>query len=303
MNRNEWQRTIQTCQEKAAQLIAEHGEITEKETAVNLLIEEIPAALARSLALYDGSAPLAVLFSGGVDSTFLCYLLQQAKIDFLAVTIGFQDNPDQKLPDDILVARQIAKKYGFLHIEKIYDFAEVEKLFKETVHMLGSELTNAVNVGVGSVELAAIQTAREHNKNITHFLGGLGSEEIYAGYKRHDDATDITAECWKGLFGMFERDLLRDQALAQGTGVTWLAPFLDPELIVQSMRVSDQLKITGGLSKVILRDTALALGLQEEYALRPKKAAQYGSRTDRAIEKLAKKHSFTYKKDYLASLL
>ena len=303
MNHDEWQLTIQTCQEKAKQLIERDGEITDKETAVKLLMEEIPAALARSLATYNGDAPLAVLFSGGVDSTFLCYLLQQAKIDFLAVTIGFQDNPEQKLPDDILVARKAAQKYGFTHVEKIYNFDEVEKLFQETVAILGSELTNAVNVGVGSVELAAIQTAREHNNNCSHFLGGLGSEEIYAGYKRHDDATDITAECWNGLFGMFERDLRRDQALAQATGVTWLAPFLDPQLIVQSMRVSDTLKISDGLSKVILREVALALGLDEEFALRPKKAAQYGSRTDRAIEKLAKKHGFTYKKDYLASLL
>lgn len=297
MTPDKWQEHIQSC--KVA--VAVREEITDRQTAISLLTEQVPAAVARSLVHVP--SPVAVLFSGGVDSTFLCYLLKRAGIDFVAVTVGFQDNPEQKLPDDILVAREIATRYNFTHIEKIYNYDEVEELFKETVAILGPDLTNAVNVGVGSVELAGILAAKRHNPSITHFMGGLGSEEIFAGYKRHSDADDITAECWSGLFGMYERDLLRDWAIADAKNITWLTPLLDKVLIIDAMTIHSDLKIRDGLSKMILRDCALALGLDSEFALRPKKAAQYGSRTDSALDKLAKKSGFKFKRDYLAFLV
>ncbi len=337
MQKETWEQTI--AQLKKSTSI----DVIDEAVAITLLNEEIPAALARSLLDVPHSTEekptIGVLFSGGVDSTFLCFLLHLAKIPFVAVTIGFQDlknpqivtkgflecqkfknkgwgvqrqdrpkrifshNTEQKLPDDILVAREVAKKYGFTHIEKIYQFDDVATLFKETVQILGPELTNAVNVGVGSVELAGVQTLHESYPDIKHIMGGLGSEEIFAGYKRHADATNITEECWNGLEAMYTRDLLRDFAIAKAQGITWLTPLLDETLIVQAMRIHEDLKLKNGLSKWILRATTLALGLDKEFALRPKKAAQYGSRTDRAIEKLAKKNGFSFKKDYLASLL
>ena len=55
--------------------------------------------------------------------------------------------------------------------------------------------------------------------------------------------------------------------------------------------------------KLILRKIANELGLKKEFAFRKKRAAQYGSRFDRAILRLGKRKGFKYKKDYLKSLL
>ena len=55
--------------------------------------------------------------------------------------------------------------------------------------------------------------------------------------------------------------------------------------------------------KIILREIAEDFGLEKEFAWRKKKAAQYGSNFVKGIDKLAKKHNFTTKKEYLQSLL
>lgn len=246
---------------------------------------------------------IGVLFSGGVDSTLICYLLHKHKIPFKAVTIGFQDNNEQKLPDDIFEARTVAKELGFEYKEVLLDFVQTEKLFQEAADIFGKELNNVVNVGVGSVELAGVKALQESDSKITEVFGGLGSEEIFAGYKRHLDSTNRHEECWNGLFYMFERDLLRDMAIANATHIHFHVPFLDKELISFSMNIPVTLKLNERGAKMILRDSAVTLGLPQQIAFRPKKAAQYGSRTDKAIAKLAKQKGFKYKKDYLSSLV
>jgi diphthine-ammonia ligase len=69
------------------------------------------------------------------------------------------------------------------------------------------------------------------------------------------------------------------------------------------MRIPSSLKINEENSKIILRQAAEAEGLPNTIAWRKKRAAQYGSRLDRAIDKLARKNGFSLKKEYLASLL
>lgn len=341
MNKIEWEEFINSLQNKETDLSLSKEDII---LQLSNLVEKTVLDYAKK-----ATGKIGVLFSGGVDSTLICYILQKNNIPFIAATVGFQDlknpqiiidseteehnlekgflrcqkfygrawgvkklkmprsifrhNDDQKFPDDVLEARVIAKEHGFSHVEKIYTFDEISELFLETIKILKSDLTNAVNVGVGSVEVAGVKLLKETDSNITHIFGGLGSEEIYAGYKRHADSSDKHLECWNGLRNMFERDLLRDFAIEKALGVSFLVPFLDKNMITFSMGIPIDLKINTTSSKIILREAALKLGLAKNYAFRPKKAAQYGSRTDKAIAKLARKSGFSLKKEYLAFLV
>ena len=150
---------------------------------------------------------------------------------------------------------------------------------------------------MGAVELAAIKLAQKDNINI--IFGGLGSEEIYAGYKRHEDSININKECWLGLKSMWERDLIRDFSIASATKTNFLTPFLDKDLIIKSMEIDASLKISNGYKKYIFRKTIETLGLENEFSFRPKKAAQYGSNFDKALLKIAKSYGFKYKSEYL----
>ena len=166
---------------------------------------------------------------------------------------------------------------------------------------------NVINIGVGCVVYSVLEMAKKDNINI--ILSGLGSEEIFAGYERHTNySKDFSQETiqknlWQGLKEMETRDLSRDLAIAKFFNINLLAPFLSKDLVKYAMQIHPSLKINKSDKKIILRETALELGLPKEFAFRKKKAAQYGSKFDRALLRLSNKKGFKYKKDYINSLV
>jgi len=244
-----------------------------------------------------------VFFSGGVDSSLIASLCKRSKRDFVCYAVGFQDQ-DTKEPEDITEAKKVAKELGLKLKYKIYTLKEAEIIIKKVIRTLKPVgKTDVVNVGVGAVVLAA----RELGKKEDYFLGGLGSEEIFAGYERHnlkgssfEEGDQINEECWRGLREMWSRDLVRDFNLAQKSKIAVGTPFLDEELIKYAMQLPGKWKLSKKEKKIILREVAEEfLG---EFAWRKKKAAQYGSCFDKAISKLARKNGFKLKKDWLGSL-
>jgi len=232
-----------------------------------------------------------ILFSGGIDSTLIAYLCKKFSKDFVCYTVGIEGS------QDIEFARKVSKKLNLPYKEKVFSIDEIRQIFEKTATVLGHELINIVNLGVGSVELAAIKLAKQDN--LKSFFSGLGSEEIFAGYQRHENSKNINEECWHGLKTMWKRDLKRDYAISQAYDIVFLTPFLDKDLITEAMKISGDLKIKSRYKKYILRKTALELGLDKDFAFRKKKAAQYGSNFDKAILKIAKSNGYKYKQGYL----
>jgi len=208
-------------------------------------------------------------------------------------------NNSQAPAADITEAKRLAEELGLELKYRIFNLEEVEKIIKKTIEVLKKVgKTDVVNVGVGGVVVAAIELAKKDR--INYFLGGLGSEEIFAGYERHEKAKEINEECWKGLKGMWSRDLVRDFNLSLDLRVELKTPFLDKELIEYVMKIPEEWKLDAREKKIILRE--VAEGFLGKFAWRKKKAAQYGSCFDKAINKLAKREGFKLKKDYLESL-
>lgn len=266
----------------------------------NIYVKELANLLEETILSQTKNAEkIGLLFSGGVDSTLIAHTLTKNKIPFIALSVGFHDN-QKKFPEDLDNSRIIAKELKLNYQEILINTKDAQNLFKETTKILTKEYANVVNVGVGSVEVAGIKKLKE--LGCTHIFSGLGSEEIFAGYDRHDKSENPHEECWNGLKLMFERDMVRELKIAKYFNIITLTPFLDENLILYAMTIPSKYKINKDNKKIILRKSAIKLGLKEEFALRPKKAAQYGSRTDKAIANLTKKNGFQYKKDYLQSL-
>ena len=278
---NKWQAYLADLKSRIKPIIK--NEIT----AVNNLTR----VLEGSIRIRIQDKKFGVLFSGGIDSTLIAFLCKKYTNNFICYTVGFRDS------QDIVFSQEVAKNLNLNHKIKILKLEEVESVLKLTSKILGKDLINIVNVGVGAVEVAAIQLATKDNVNI--FFSGLGSEEIFAGYQRHELALNINQECWAGLKSMWHRDFKRDFAVAKHYNTEFLVPFLDKEVIMSAMKIDDSLKIKSNIKKYILRKTAIATGVNEEIAFRPKKAAQYGSSFDKAIQKIAKNKGYKYKQNYL----
>ena len=240
-----------------------------------------------------------ILLSGGVDSSLVSFIAKQLKCNFTCYTVGIENS------DDVAWAKKVAEEYGLNFKYKILSLDELETIVKNTIKILND--ADIVKVSVGSVLYAAGKIALTDGNNI--LFGGIGSEEVFAGYQRHFDALQknnfeaLHRECWNGLRNMWERDLARDFAIAKNLGLELRAPFLDKELIKTAMSIHPMLKLGKENKKIILREAAEFIGLKKEFAWRKKQAAQYGSNFVNGIEKLAKRKGFKFKKDYLQSLL
>ena len=268
--------------------------VSNKEDAKRVLREKLMGAVESRLP----GEKFGILFSGGVDSSLIAAICKKLGKGFTCYVVGFQDE-ETKEPEDIIEAKKVAERLGFELRHMVFDLKEAEEIIKGAVKILKKVgKADVVNVGVGAVVLAAVGLGKE--EGVDYFLGGLGSEEIFAGYERHDKAEEINKECWSGLNGMWSRDLVRDFNLAKELEIVVRTPFLDKELIEYAMKLPEGWKIVEEKKKVILREVAEEfLG---EFAWRKKKAAQYGSCFDKAISKLARKNGFKFKKDYLRSL-
>jgi len=242
-----------------------------KQALVNAIVSRIP------------KQRFGVFLSGGVDSSFIAMICKQQHADFICYSVGLEG------ADDLKEAQNAAKLLDLTLKTKTFTMQEAEALFKRTASIF--ETPDALNVGVGSVVVAAAELAKQDNINI--LFGGLGSEEIFAGYERHVKATDKHAECWRGLKAMWQRDFQRDYALAKALNIAVLTPFLDEQLIKNAMGIPAEQKINQEHKKIILREIAEELGLPKSIAWRAKKAAQYGSKFDWAMEKLAKQKGLT----------
>jgi len=255
--------------------------------------KQVEKALIEAVRKLIPKQKFGILLSGGVDSCLIALLCQQAGAKFTCYTVGMKDSPD------IAWAKAFAKRFKIpIKVKEFKTLDEIEKQFKKAKKAL--KHVDILSVGVGAVLLSAIELGKKDK--VKDFFGGLGSEEIFAGYHHHEESKDPHAECWKRLKSCWKRDLQIDYAIADAMKVNIYAPFLDNDLIKTAMGISIKRKINKKEKKIILREIAQDLGLPKKFAWRSKKAAQYGSWFDKAMQKLAKRKGYQFKQSYLDNL-
>jgi diphthine-ammonia ligase len=252
---------------------------------------------------------IGILFSGGIDSTFIAYACKDLGLkptlytSVLDTTKG--SGSSMQTPQDLIWARKVAKKLGFkLKVNKIR-LDDIPKYLKHLVPLI--EDSNVVKVGVGLTFYGACELAKKDNIKV--IFSGLGSEEIFAGYDRHKKSNDINKECLSGVLKIYERDLYRDDVITMDNKIELRLPFLDIELVNYALKIPVKYKLQEDKkknitrNKIIIREVAKLIGVPEEFAERKKKAAQYGSNFDKALSKLAKKNKYKLKSQYLDTFL
>ncbi len=234
-----------------------------------------------------------LLFSGGVDSTYLAKYFKDHNYDFTCYTAILEDGNSQA--PDLIAAKLAAEKLGLNLVIVAIKLKEIPFYLQQIVPLI--EDSNVVKVGVALPFFIACQAAG--NAGCKVIFSGLGSEEIFAGYDRHKSSSNINQECLSGLLKLYERDLYRDDVITMENGLELRLPYLDQELVSYVLKIPGRYKIKEPVTKLILRHLALEKGLPEQVAFRKKTAAQYGSRFDWALGKLAKQHKISSKSQYL----
>ncbi|MHA2330612.1 MAG: asparagine synthase C-terminal domain-containing protein [Candidatus Hodarchaeales archaeon] len=237
---------------------------------------------------------VAVLLSGGLDSSVLVLLLE--KIGFTDYELFFTGISTSK---DLEYARLVAQ-----HVDKQLNNVQLdEKQVEEVLYHLtkclpGDMGLNPVHVSIAVPSLLVLKEVRLNE--IDYFLAGQGADELFGGYARYRELYSVNR--LTELVSMLKRDILhigpenldRDTAVAALAGVKPLLPYLDVRVIefVTSLNL-DLLftEVEGKVeSKILLRELALELGLPEVVVKRPKTAMQYGTGVMKLLKRGSKKH-------------
>ncbi|XP_076888685.1 uncharacterized protein LOC143539175 [Bidens hawaiensis] len=281
------------------------------------LHQEVLAALKESVTrravfsgIHLGKSPVAVLFSGGLDSMILAALLDQCldpkyEIDLLNVSFDGQLAPDRiSARAGVNELRKIAtlRRWNLVEID-----VELSKLTLETPHVMSlinpSNTYMDLNIGIalwlaaGGDGWVCEETGGNNNNNNNSecqrvkyksdsriLLVGSGADEQCAGYGRH--RTKFRQSSWAGLNEemkldmqrIWKRNLGRDDRCIADNGKEARFPFLDEDVIrllldIPLWEIADLRQPSGVGDKKILREVARMLHLQEAAVL-PKRAIQ-----------------------------
>lgn len=240
-----------------------------KETLKKLILEAVGKRVTEEAAL---------LFSGGVDSSLLALLLKdKTKLTcYCAAAEGSHDWEQSKKAAEMLGVE--LQRISFTEESVREELPKIARAIKDN---------NVMKLGVAVPLWFCCREAKEK----TVFFG-MGTEELFAGYERHrrllPDYRAIDEECWKGVLGAWERDISRDIGVCTAWEKEPAFPYLDEEVVEEALAIPSEEKINQENNKLVLRNIAVELGLPKEIAFAPKKAAQYGSRSDKFIRRIAK---------------
>ena len=231
----------------------------------------------------EGLREVGVIFSGGLDSSYLALLLGEIAENIpLKITLYAVGAEGSK---DIESAIYASK---FLNLDlKICEVTEemVRESLPEVVKAIGDD--NLMKVGVGMTTYLATKMVAEDGIKVA--ISGQGADELFGGYKRYLESfvnDTLNYDIRMDISNMYHVNLERDDACSMLNSVELRLPFLDKNLVELVLNIPDNKKIVSmhdDMRKSILRKLAFEEGLDYEIAYRPKKAAQYGTGIDKIL--------------------
>lgn len=266
-----------------------------------LLMDDLYSAVLKRV---ENITDVGLIFSGGVDSTILALILKkiaQKRNDTNTVEEGIVKPLNVKLysvgvenSQDIKFSKKIADELNLPLKTIIIDETTVKESIKPVLTAIEDD--NIMKLGVGMTIYLATKAMKEDGIKVA--LSGQGADELFGGYNRYlkhfeennlmDAYFSLDEEIYHDIANMYHVNLERDDAVSMANGVELRVPFLDRDIIDLALDIPGKYKIKNGedlLRKHILRDSAKSMGVPDYIALRPKKAAQYGSGINKILKK------------------
>jgi diphthine-ammonia ligase len=235
---------------------------------------------------------IGVALGGGVDASLIAYLASKHK-DIKCYNVSFT-----KDSDDLKYALKLAKSLN-LNLKVITPSLKQAKVALPKVIKI-IESSDPVKV---SIALAFYFIAKQVKKDkLKIILLGNGADDIFCGYQRFKKEYSLVNDSISRLRKMYDTDFYRDDCIFMNFGVEARFPFLDKALVDYVLPLPDDYKIFENTNKKILRDIASKY-IPEEIAYRPKKAIQYGTKSDLFLTRLAKEQGYKNKGLFLSQFL
>ncbi len=195
----------------------------------------------------DTDLPVAVILSGGLDSSLTLLHARQMHPNVHAFTVGTKGSEDvayaSRLAQDLDVPHEVIS----LRPRDISRRDVREAIFRSEATEYG-DVINAV------VSLKVFE--RVHARGIKVVLTGDGSDELFGGYDMYAQVPEADR---RNLFlhkirHLSRTELQRVDRTSMGLGVEARVPFLDVQMLLLSMRIPLDMKVRDGYEKWIVRE-------------------------------------------------
>ncbi|WLP89150.1 MULTISPECIES: asparagine synthase-related protein [Gordonia] len=213
--------------------------------------------------------PIAIILSGGLDSSIVASLAAQQHSTCVAYTIGTPDSPD------IDHATRLARDIGIPHrVIEVRPSDIGRSAVMDAVRF--SELTEYGDI-INAVISAVLFTAIAED-GIRIAVGGDCSDELFGGYPMYqtipeDQRRDLFLH---KLHGLSRTELQRVDRASMSATVEARVPFLDERVVETALRLPMSMKTRDGQEKWVLR-RAFDDALPDYVINRPKHGLSYSS--------------------------
>lgn len=248
--------------------------------AVEVLGNALSEAVDRSIDKTTND-PIALLFSGGIDSSMLAYYAIQhsgeREVQLFNMACRYEgsfDSPDR------LCARAVMKDLKRLFPSKCIKFVEIdiekdvgEKLSKELVPYI---YPNDTVMDLSIATATALALTQEGvcdgvklKRVVTNVICGQGADEQLGGYGRHRNAKKfgrLTEELELDFCRLWSRNISRDDRVLNFCHGVCKCPFLDGDVIRVIRNIPEDLLVKLELpenegNKWVLRELARSVGM------------------------------------------
>lgn len=235
---------------------------------------------------------VGIIFSGGIDSFLVAYLVDRLGIPFTCYAAGRDGSPDAHW------ARRLCDTFGWDLNVSTLSSQVMECEIPEVIGVIEDQ--GLIQVEVALPIYAAVRAASEAGERV--LLTGQGADELFGGYSWYPTIVDregygeFVKRSLEDTMLLYSECLEREDKIAMAHSVELRVPFLDEEVVRTAFDIAPELKIRRGgddMGKRVHREYALSVGVPYEIAYRVKEAAQHGARVHDAIEQFALDAGFT----------
>jgi asparagine synthase (glutamine-hydrolysing) len=288
-------------------MVLEHGDYQLHPfwEADQLRPDEVVRSREKALSIYDqaikesvrkrvaGRDRVGIIFSGGVDSYLIAYLVKQLGVPFQCYTAGCADGAA-----DIDWAQRASEELDMPLKVRSLDVDDIEDLIPQLIHDIEDHSLNQVEVAVPMY--ASVRMAQEAGERV--ILTGQGADELFGGYPWYplivekEGYQNFVQRSWEDTFLLYKECLEREDKIAMAHSLELRIPYLDPEVIRAAFQIAPELKIHSGddaQAKRIHREYAQTIGVPDSIAFRVKEAAQHGANVHDAFEDIAERNYLT----------
>ena len=223
---------------------------------------------------------VTVAFSGGIDSSLVAFLARKFT-DVELIAVGTPNSYD--LDAAISAAKLMDMKLRTIVVEP-------SKMVLEGINMQKELKLRPIEVEF----MLPFWIAAKNSKNPI-LMCGQGADELFGGYARfrkENTKNNLTKE----VNDLINRLPEREKKIAEFFNRNLSCPYLSKDVIEAAEKFTIKERI-GKVGKVPLREAASKLELPEDIANRKKKAAQYGSGSQKAIKDIIK-HKIEFKIEF-----